>query len=60
VIFRIGPAEVSLRPATITLQRIDVIGGECCVGNTGEDLLKQAGFTIDVSAMTLRLSNARH
>ena len=56
VTFGIGPAEVLLRPATVTLQRIGVIGGECCVGNAGQDLLKQAaGFTIDFSAMTLRL-----
>lgn len=61
VTFGIGPAEVLLRPATVTLQRIRVIGGECCVGNAGQDLLKQAaGFTIDLSAMTLRLSNAKH
>jgi clan AA aspartic protease (TIGR02281 family) len=61
VIFGIGPAEVLLRPATITFQRIGLIGGECCVGNAGQDLLKQAaGFTIDFSAMTLRLSNAKH
>lgn len=61
VIFGIGPGEVLLRPATITLQRIGVIGGECCVGNAGQDLLKQAaGFTIDFSTMTLRLSNATH
>lgn len=60
VIFGIGPAEVLLRPATITLQRIGAIGGECCVGNAGQDLLKQAaGLTIDLSAMTLRLSNAK-
>ena len=59
VIVGIGPTEVLLRPATITLQRISVIGGECCVGNAGEDLLK-AGFTIDLSAMTLRLSNAKN
>ena len=58
VTFGIGPAEVLLRPATITLQRIGGIGGECCVGNAGDDLLKAAGFTIDFSAMTLRLSNA--
>jgi hypothetical protein len=60
LIFRIGPAEVLLRPATITLQRVGVVGGECCVGNAGQDLLKAAGFTIDLSAMTLRLSNATH
>jgi len=57
--FGIGPAEVLLRPATITLQRIAVVGGDCCVGNAGQDLLKQAaGFRIDFSAMTLQLSNA--
>jgi hypothetical protein len=61
VTFAIGPAEVLLRPATVTLQRIDGIGGERCVGNAGEDLLNQgAGFTIDFSAMTLRLSNPKH
>jgi len=55
VTFGIGPAEVLLRPATVTLQRIGTIGGECCVGNAGNDLLKRSGFTIDFSAMTLRL-----
>ena len=58
VTFGIGPADVLLRPATVTLQRIGTIGGECCVGNAGEDLLKQ-GFTIDFSAMTLRLERER-
>ena len=60
VTFAIGPAEVRLRPAIITLQRMAVMGGECCVGNAGEDLLKEAGFTIDFSTMTLRLSDAKH
>ena len=60
VIFGIGPAEVLLRPANITLQRIGLIGGECCVGNAGQDLLKQAGFTIDFSAMTLQLVSSAH
>jgi clan AA aspartic protease (TIGR02281 family) len=55
VTFAIGPAEVRLRPATITLQRMAVMGGECCVGNAGGDLLKEAGFTIDFSTMTLWL-----
>jgi clan AA aspartic protease (TIGR02281 family) len=58
LIFGIGPAEVLLRPATITLQRVALVGGECCVGNSGQDLLKHTGFAIDFSAMTLRLSNA--
>src|SRR4029077_9205455 len=31
VSFGIGPAEVFLRPATVTLQRIGTIGGDCCV-----------------------------
>jgi len=53
--FGIGPATVSLRPATVSLQRIDAIGGECCIGNAGDDLLKQ-GFTVDFSRMTLSLS----
>ena len=57
--FGIGPAEASLRPAIITLQRINGIGGECCVGNAGEDLLKAVGFTIDFSTMTLRLTNVK-
>src|SRR6185295_5490920 len=48
LIVGIGPAEVLLRPATITLQRVGLIGGECCVGNAGQDLLKAAGFTIDL------------
>ena len=57
--FGIGPAEASLRPAIITVQRINGIGGECCVGNAGEDLLKAVGFTIDFSTMTLRLTNVK-
>jgi hypothetical protein len=40
--FGFGPAGVLLRPATVTLQRVGVIGGDCCVGNAGADLLKQA------------------
>lgn len=55
----IGPTDVLLKPATITLQRISGMGGECCVGNAGQDLLKR-GFTIDFSTMTLRLSDAKH
>jgi clan AA aspartic protease (TIGR02281 family) len=60
VMFTIGPAEALLRPAIITLQRVGTIGGECCVGNAGDDLLKQTGFTIDFSAMTLRLNDTKH
>lgn len=57
VTFAIGPRETSLRPATITMQRIRGIGGDCCVGNAGDDLLKD-GFTIDFSAMTLKLAGS--
>ena len=52
--FRIGPTGVTLRPVSITLQRLDGLGGECCVGNAGHDLLVQGrGFAIDFSRMTL-------
>jgi predicted aspartyl protease len=60
VTFGIGPAAAVLRPATITLQRISTIGGECCVGNAGSDLLKRSGFTIDFSTMTLRLNDTNY
>ena len=54
--FTIGSSTVALRPARVTLQRLAVIGGECCVGNAGHDLLTQTdGFTIDFGTMTLRL-----
>jgi clan AA aspartic protease (TIGR02281 family) len=59
VAFGIGPAEVLLRPAVITLQRMTLMGGECCVGNAGGDLLKDAGFTIDFPTMRLRLNNEK-
>lgn len=60
VLFGIGTSEVLLRPATVTMQRIGGIGGDCCIGNAGQDLLKQTdGFTIDFSSMTLRLSSAK-
>jgi predicted aspartyl protease len=57
VAFTIGSKEVFLRPATITLQRIVGIGGDCCVGNAGLDLLMQqsSSVTIDLTTMTLRL-----
>lgn len=50
----IGPSTVWLRPATITLQKMSNMGGECCIGNAGDDLLK-GGFTIDFATMTLRV-----
>ena len=56
VAFAIGPSRVWLRPASVTLQRIGILGGTCCVGNIGHDLLAQTrGFSIDFSTMTLRL-----
>jgi hypothetical protein len=45
--------------SVICFRRIGLIGGECCVGNAGGDLLKETGFTIDFAAMTLRLSDAK-
>ena len=54
--FAIGATRVGLRPAHVTLQRVKTIGGECCVGNAGHDLLnQQASFTLDFDAMTLEL-----
>jgi hypothetical protein len=57
VAFTIGSKQVFLRPATITLQRVVQIGGECCVGNAGLDLLmrQSSSVTIDLTTMTLRL-----
>jgi clan AA aspartic protease (TIGR02281 family) len=54
--FTIGRTSVALRPANVTLQRLALIGGKCCVGNAGHDLLtQQQRFTIDFSKMTLEL-----
>ncbi len=56
VLFIIDSKTVLLRPAHITLQRNELIGGDCCLGNAGQDLLRQgSGFSIDFSTMTLRL-----
>jgi predicted aspartyl protease len=56
VMLTIGPKAVALRPAQVTLQRIGLIGGDCCVANAGQDLLKQGqGFSIDFATMTLQL-----
>jgi hypothetical protein len=52
--FTIGAKNVTIRPASVTLQRIETMGGDCCVGNAGHDLLLQGrGFSIDFSRMTL-------
>jgi predicted aspartyl protease len=54
--FQIGPTRVVLRPAHVTLQRTLAIGGACCIGNIGRDVLAQTGkFALDLSAMILRL-----
>ena len=54
--FQIGPTRVVLRPAHVTLQRTAAIGGSCCIGNIGRDVLAQAGeFALDLSTMVLRV-----
>ncbi len=56
VTFAIGGSPVALRPAHVTLQENGALGGRCCVGNIGLDLLLQTGeIVIDFSTMTLRL-----
>jgi hypothetical protein len=35
----IGSTAVALRPATVTLQRNTLIGGNCCLANVGRDVL---------------------
>lgn len=56
----IGAAQPALRPAHVTLQRIAAMGGNCCIGNLGLDLLTQTGvLTMDFGAMTLCLASAR-
>jgi hypothetical protein len=54
--FAIDRAEVTLRPARVMRQRIAALGGKCCIGNVGRDLLAQHGrVVIDFSEMTLRI-----
>jgi hypothetical protein len=46
---------LTLHPAEVTVQKVAGIGGECCVGNFGNDLLTQSeGFSIDFDNMSLR------
>jgi hypothetical protein len=46
---------LTLRPAAVTVQKLGAIGGECCVGNFGDDLLFQSeGFSLDFDNMSLR------
>jgi predicted aspartyl protease len=56
VAFQIGATRVVLRPAHVTLQRTAAIGGTCCIGNIGRDVLAQTSeFALDFSAMVLQL-----
>ena len=56
VTFAIGGSPAALRPAHVTMQENAALGGRCCVGNIGLDLLLQTGeIVIDFSTMTLRL-----
>ena len=56
VLFAIGRRTAWLRPGVVTLQRMAQMGGECCVGNAGHDLLAQGkSFTIDFASMTLQI-----
>lgn len=56
VIFEIAGMPAALRPAPVSLQDNPAMGGRCCVGNIGLDVLIQKGtLTIDFTSMTLRL-----
>ncbi|HEY3160440.1 MAG TPA: retropepsin-like aspartic protease [Vicinamibacterales bacterium] len=56
VAFEIDGVQRFLHPAVVTLQRTPNMGGDCCIGNVGKDLLTQGrGFSIDFTAMTLSL-----
>jgi hypothetical protein len=47
---------VTLRPARVMRQRVAGVGGACCIGNVGLDLLTQHGeVVIDFSEMTLSI-----
>jgi len=46
---------LTLRPAEVTVQNLPGIGGDCCVGNFGNDLLSQPeAFSLDFDNMSLR------
>jgi len=54
--FLIGGKSVTLRAAQVTMQENSALGGRCCIGNIGLDLLLQNGaLTIDFSKMVLRI-----
>lgn len=55
--FDIFGTSTTLRPAHVTLQRTGPMGGKCCIGNIGRDLLLQTGrLVIDFSTMTLKIN----
>src|SRR4029453_6182860 len=55
VSMNIAGSSVLLKPAPVTKQDNVAMGGRCCVGNIGLDLLLQTGtLTIDFVHMTLR------
>ena len=54
--FRIRGTPVTLRPAHVTMQNNPALGGHCCIGNMGRDLLLRTGrVTIDFTRMRLSL-----
>ena len=56
VVFEIAGSPAPLRSANVSLQENPALGGRCCVGNIGLDVLVQKGtLTIDFANMTLRL-----
>jgi hypothetical protein len=56
VALAIDRTSVTLRPARVMRQRVAGVGGTCCIGNVGLDLLTQhREIVIDLSEMTLRI-----
>jgi predicted aspartyl protease len=54
--FLIAGKSVTLHAANVTMQENAALGGRCCIGNIGLDLLLQTGaLTIDFSNMILRI-----
>jgi predicted aspartyl protease len=54
--FLIDGNSATLRAAQVTMQENSALGGRCCIGNIGLDLLLQTGaVTIDFSRMILRI-----
>ena len=52
----LGNRPVTLSPAVVTMQSNPGMGGECCIGNLGDDILfNTSGFSLDFTRMTLRV-----